>query len=149
MEVKTLVNLLYASAFIVAVGFFILVIYLVKTLKSLEGTLDHVSNTLKSLEKQLDGVTRETTDLLHKTNALAADIQKKSDKLNSVVDAVKDVGSTVQQFNGSIKSMAGAMNQQVEHNQEKIAQILQWADVILQIKNKWQSKKEKKYVYGE
>ena len=71
--------ILYLSAAVAAIAFFILVIYLSKTLKSLQVTLDSVSHTLGGLEKQLEGLTTESTLLLNKTNALAEDLQKKSE----------------------------------------------------------------------
>ena len=43
----------------------------------------------------MEGVTKETTELLHKTNRLAEDIEHKAEKLNTVVDAVKGVGESV------------------------------------------------------
>jgi uncharacterized protein YoxC len=69
--------LLYLAAIIAAVAFAVLVIYLAKTLKASTRTLNNVANTLESLEKQMQGITTETTELLHKTNALADDVIKK------------------------------------------------------------------------
>ena len=93
------------------------------------------------LEKQLDGVTKETTELLQKTNALADDIQEKSERLTSVVDAVKDVGTTVSKFNGTLKNLTSSFDIQVEQNKEKVSQIVQWSNVILELKDKWTERK--------
>ncbi|MDR6122053.1 uncharacterized protein YoxC [Bacillus sp. SLBN-46] len=134
--------ILYLSVALIAIAFFVLVIYLSKTLKSLQGTLTSVSKTLSGLEKQLDGVTSETTLLLQKTNALAEDIQQKSESLNSVVDAVKDVGVTVSKFNGTLLNLTNTVDQQVEDSKEKISQIVQWSNVILELKDKWQARKQ-------
>ncbi|WP_413308207.1 DUF948 domain-containing protein [Bacillus sp. 1P10SD] len=134
--------ILYLSVALIAIAFFVLVIYLSKTLKSLQGTLTSVSKTLSGLEKQLDGVTSETTLLLQKTNALAEDIQQKSESLNSVVDAVKDVGSTVTKFNGTLLNLTNTVDQQVEDSKEKISQIVQWSNVFLELKDKWQARKQ-------
>lgn len=142
-------NLLYISAAIIAVAFLILVIYLSKTLNSLQITLNSVSKTLDGLEKQLDGVTRETTDLLHKTNALADDIQKKSESLNSVVDAVKEVGGSVQKFNQSLQNITTAVDRQLNENKDKISQIVQWSNVLLELKEKWKTRKEQKHLESE
>jgi len=133
--------ILYLSAAVAAIAFLVLVIYLAKTLKSLQGTLDSVANTLTGLERQLDGVTRETTELLHKTNALAEDIQEKSENLNSVVVAVKDVGSSVQRFNHSIQNITSIVDEQVDKSQDKISQIVQWSNVFLALKDRWNSRK--------
>lgn len=136
--------ILYLSVALIAIAFLVLVIYVTKTLKTLQTTLSSVSNTLTGLEKQLDGVTKETTELLQKTNALADDIQVKSQNLNSVVSAVKNVGTTVNKFNGTLKTLTESFDIQVEENKEKISQIVQWGNVFLELKDKWSAKKQEK-----
>ena len=133
--------ILYLSAAVAAVAFLVLVIFLAKTLKSLQSTLDSVANTLTSLESQLDGVTRETTVLLHKTNTLADDIQQKSQSLNSVVTAVKDVGNSVQRFNQSLHSISSMVDNQIHKNQDTISQVVQWSNVFLELKDKWKARR--------
>lgn len=135
--------ILYLSIALIAIAFFVLVIYLAKTLKSLQRTLDSVSNTLAGLEKQIEGVTTETTLLLKKTNALADDIQKKSESLNSIVNSVKNIGDSVNKFNHSIKNMTNSLDKQVEENKEKVSQIMQWSSVLFELKDKWKAKKAK------
>ena len=136
--------ILYLSVALIAIAFFVLVIFLSTTLKSFQVTLTNVSKTLAGLEKQLDGVTAETTILLQKTNALADDIKKKSDSLTSVVDAVKDVGTTVTKFNGTLQNITSTVDKQVEDSKEKISQIVQWSNVFLELKDKWQARKQAK-----
>lgn len=136
--------ILYLSVALIAIAFLVLVIYLSKTLKSLQVTLTNVSKTLTGLEKQLDGVTSETTLLLQKTNALADDIQQKSESLNSVVAAVKDVGTTVTRFNGTFKNISDSVEKQVDENKEKISQIVQWSNVLLELKDNWQARRQAK-----
>lgn len=143
-EVQRLINILYFSVALIAISFLILVIYLSKTFKSLKITLDSVSHTLTGLEKQLDGVMSETTDLLKKTNALADDIQDKAESLNSVVTAVKDVGGSIQKFNHTLQTVTNTLDRGVEQNQEKISQIAQWTTAIMEIKEKWKTKKQQK-----
>jgi uncharacterized protein YoxC len=135
------------SVAIIAAAFLVLVIYLVKTLKTVQGTLEGVSKALVGIEQQLDGVTKETTILLQKTNALADDIQTKSNSLNSVVEAVKDVGTTIHKFNTSIKSVTNTFDKQIEQNKEKISQVVQWSNVFLEIKDKWNARKKEKEFY--
>lgn len=135
--------ILYLSVALIAIAFFILVIYISKTLKSLQATLQSVSKTLGGLEDQLRGVTTETTELLQKTNGLAEDLQRKSESLNSVVDAVKDVGTTVSHFNQTLQNVTLAVEKQVDNNKDKISQVIQWGNVFLEIKEKWKAKKQK------
>ncbi|WP_462411286.1 DUF948 domain-containing protein [Neobacillus sp. Marseille-QA0830] len=139
-----MVIILYLSAALAAVAFFVLVIYLASTLKSLRVTLDSVSDTLKGLETQLKGVTSETTLLLQKTNALADDLQQKSERLNTVVDAVKEVGTTVGKFNGTLQNITQTVDKQVDENKERISQIVQWGNVFLELKEKWQEHRQAK-----
>jgi uncharacterized protein YoxC len=136
--------ILYLSVALIAIAFLVLVIYISKTLTYLQETMTNVSKTLSGLEKQLEGVTSETTTLLQKTNALADDIQQKSESLNSVVDAVKDVGVTVTKFNGTLQNITHTFDFQVEKNKEKISQIMQWSDILLEIKDKWKERKQAK-----
>lgn len=140
-----MINILYFSVALIAIAFVILVIYVAKTLKSLTGTLNHVSNTLVGLEKQVDDVTKETTILLHRTNELASDIQQKAESLNNVVDAVKEVGDTVRKFNGSLQSISTSVNQQLENNKDKMANVVQLGQIIFELKDKWDERKQKKY----
>ncbi|MGM9924285.1 MAG: DUF948 domain-containing protein [Bacillus sp. (in: firmicutes)] len=132
--------ILYLSAAVAAVAFLILVIYLVKTLKSLQVTLDSVSHTLTGLEKQLQGLTTESTLLLHKTNALAEDLQEKSENLNTVVDAVKEVGTTVKSFNTSLQSVSARVENGLVENQDKIAQVVQWGNAFFQLRDNWKKR---------
>jgi uncharacterized protein YoxC len=136
--------ILYLSVALIAIAFLVLVIFLSSTLKSFQVTLTSVSNTLVGLEKQLDGVTAETTILLQKTNSLADDIKQKSDSLNSVVEAVKDVGTTVTKFNGTLQNITNSVDKQVEESKEKVSQIVQWSNILLELKDKWQARKDAK-----
>jgi len=136
--------ILYLSAALAAIAFFILVIYLTKTLKALQVTLDSVSTTLIGLEKQLQGLTTESTLLLNKTNALAEDIQKKSENLNSVVDAVKDVGTSIKSFNTSLQKVSVKVEDELIANEDKIAQVVQWGNAFFELKDLWQRKKAEK-----
>jgi uncharacterized protein YoxC len=136
--------ILYLSVALIAIAFLVLVIFLATTLKSFQVTLTSVSKTLVGLEKQLDSVTAETTILLQKTNALADDIQQKSESLNSVVEAVKDVGSTVTKFNGTLQNITNSVDRQVEESKEKLSQIVQWSNIFLELKDKWQARKQGK-----
>jgi uncharacterized protein YoxC len=136
--------ILYLSVALIAIAFLVLVIFLAATLKSFQVTLTSVSKTLIGLEKQLDGVTAETTLLLHKTNALADDIQQKSESLTSVVEAVKDVGTTVTKFNGTLQNITKSVDNHVEESKEKISQIVQWGNVFLELKDKLQARRQAK-----
>lgn len=133
--------ILYLSAAVAAIAFLILVLNLSKTLKSVDNTLDTLSRTVDRLEGQLKDVTVETAELLHKTNALAEDVQHKTEQLNTVVYAVKDVGSSVHNLNHSLKKVTTTVASQVEKNQYKISQAVQWGNVVKQMVDKFKNDK--------
>ncbi|KMY55085.1 hypothetical protein AC623_15020 [Bacillus sp. FJAT-27231] len=137
-----MVIILYLSAAIAAIAFLILVLNLSKTLKSVDKTLDSLSRTVDRLEGQMQGITAETTELLHKTNALAEDVQHKTEQLNTVVYAIKDVGSTVQNLNQSINKVTTTVASQMEKNQYKISQAVQWGNIVKQLVEKFKDGKE-------
>ncbi|OMP67431.1 DUF948 domain-containing protein [Domibacillus epiphyticus] len=134
--------ILYLSAAVAAIAFLILVINLSKTLKSVDNTLDTLSRTVDRLEGQLKDVTAETAELLHKTNALAEDIQHKTEQLNTVVYAVKDVGSSVHNLNHSLKKVTTTVASQMEKNQYKISQAVQWGNVVKQMVDKFKAERD-------
>lgn len=96
---------------------------------------------MEGLTTQLEGVTTETTELLHKTNQLAEDIQQKAEKLNTVVDAVKGVGESVTVLNSSVRRVSNNIATEAERNSDKIAQIVQWSNVVIDIMGKVQERK--------
>ena len=115
-----MIIILYLSVALIAVAFLILVIYLSKTLKSVQMTLTNVASTLDGLEGQMKGITAETT----------------------VVHAVQEVGTSVQQFNTSIKQAAGSVTASVRENQDKISQVVTWSQAAMEIWDKWKQKKK-------
>lgn len=138
-----MILILYISVAVIAAAFLVLVIFLSRVLKSLQKTLESVSGTLAGLEKQFDEVMKESTVLLQRTNAIVDDVQRKSERVNSVVDAVKDVGTTISHFNQTLQRITNTVDVQVEKNEDKISQVVQWGNVFLELKDKWKSKKKR------
>ncbi|UTR11420.1 DUF948 domain-containing protein [Evansella sp. LMS18] len=133
--------LLYLSVAIIAVAFAALVFYLIKTLISMKQTLDNVSSTVEGLQQQVDGITKESQELIHKTNLLADDIQRKSDSLNSVFAAANDLGETVQNVNHSLKTVSAAISKKANEQSDQVAQAVKWGNVALDFWGKWKAKK--------
>ncbi len=134
--------LLYISALVAAVAFAVLVIYLVRTLKSANRTLDHLANTMAGLEKQINGITKETEELLHRTNRLADDIQGKTESLNTVFSSVKELGDSVGQVNQSIRHVSNTVSTQAIKQSDQIAQAVQWGNVAIDLYTKFKQRKQ-------
>lgn len=132
------------AGIIAAIAFLILCIGIVVVLVSVKKNLDHVAKTLDGVEGQIQGITRESTDLLHKANRLTEDIQDKSNRLNSVVDAVKGVGESVQTLNGSVDRVTHSITNNISQNEDKISQVVQWSNVAMEIADKWQNRQSRR-----
>ncbi|MBA8761938.1 DUF948 domain-containing protein [Staphylococcus schleiferi subsp. coagulans] len=132
------------AGIIAAIAFLILCIGIVAVLVSVKKNLDHVAKTLDGVEGQIQGITRESTDLLHKANRLTEDVQDKANRLNSVVDAVKGIGDSVQTLNGSVDRVTHSITHNISQNEDKISQVVQWSNVAMEIADKWQNRKSRR-----
>ncbi|WP_414046048.1 DUF948 domain-containing protein [Macrococcus equi] len=132
------------AGLIAAIAFLVLCVFLGLTLMSVKKNLDHVAKTLDGVEGQIQGITRESTDLLHKTNRLAEDVQDKAARLNTVVDAVSGIGSTVQNLNSSVDNVTTSITHNISQNEDKIAQVVQWSNVAMEVADKWQMRKQRR-----
>ncbi|EHT8097263.1 DUF948 domain-containing protein [Staphylococcus pseudintermedius] len=132
------------AGIIAAIAFLILAIGIVAVLVSVKKNLDHVAKTLDGVEGQIQGITRESTDLLHKANRLTEDVQDKANRLNSVVDAVKGIGDSVQTLNGSVDRVTHSITHNISQNEDKISQVVQWSNVAMEIADKWQNRKSRR-----
>lgn len=144
-----MIEILYFSVALIAIAFTILVIYLNKMLNSVKHTLDSVAQTLDGLEKQLQGVTSETTTLLHKTNELMDDVQKKSEALNVLVTSFSEIGETVHRLNSSIRKVSDKVSNEAEHKNESVSQVVSWGSAAIDIWKRIKENKKQKMEVGE
>lgn len=140
--------ILYIAAGIAAIAFLVLCIALAVVLFSVKKNLDHVAKTLDGVEGQIQGITRESTDLLHKTNRLAEDVQGKSAKLNSVVDAVQGIGYSMNNLNSSVDRVTNSITHNISQNEDKISQVVQWSNVAMEVADKWQMRQKRNSAYA-
>lgn len=73
--------ILYASIALIAVSFFILVVYIARTLTVLQETIRRLTAAIDHMDKEVQSIAAETTQLLKKTNELADGVQKKSGRI--------------------------------------------------------------------
>jgi uncharacterized protein YoxC len=136
--------ILYASIALIAVSFFILVVYIARTLTALQETIRRVTAAIDHMDKEVQSIAAETTQLLKKTNALADGVQKKVEGLNLLVHAVSDVSSTVQSFSRSLQQISASVTKQVETHQEKVVKVMQWGNALMEIWEKWKERRQKR-----
>jgi uncharacterized protein YoxC len=138
-----LIVIVYVSVAVIALAFVVLVYHVSKVLQSVQRTLNNTVDTLGSLEQQLDGITKETVELLHRTNRLADDVERKTQALNPFFDSVKGVGDSIQTVNQTIRSVSNKVSNETERQSEQISQVVQWSNVVFEIWEKWKGKKKR------
>jgi uncharacterized protein YoxC len=145
-------DLIEISVGIIAIAFVFLVFFIVKTLKSVRGSLEQLTSTMVHMEQQLDVISKESTELLRNTNEITVDIKNKSQSLEALFHSVENAGQAMQQVTSSFKQVSSTLTDSVqrtiskstEQNQDKMTEIIRYATLGLNIWQKWQARKEKK-----
>jgi uncharacterized protein YoxC len=145
-------NIIEISLLIIAIAFVLLVFFIIKTLKSVRGSLDQLNQTMVHMEHQLEDISKESTELLRNTNEITLDIKSKSQSLEGLFHSAENAGQAVQQVTSSFKQVSSTLTESVqrtiskstEQNQDKMTEIIRYATLGLNIWQKWQARKEKK-----
>jgi len=103
---------------------------------SLNPILKEVKDTLAVLREEVNNITTEVTQLLHKTNNLVEDVERKSAKLDSVFDGIDNIGHTLKDLIETLSRISSKLTQTVRKEDEKIAQALKWGSALLKLRKK-------------
>ncbi|AIQ49392.1 hypothetical protein R70723_28545 [Paenibacillus sp. FSL R7-0273] len=94
------------SVALVAVAFAVLVFFLIKTLNSAKESLDKVSQTLQEVQKTVDELTYEIKTTVRHANDITADVQGKIQKIDPIVDSVKNLGDVMNELTLTVKQVS-------------------------------------------
>ncbi|MET1247333.1 DUF948 domain-containing protein [Sporolactobacillus sp. STCC-11] len=134
-----MIIILYLAVAVIAVAFAVLVYFLAQTLSAAQKTMEDAASTLEDVQEQMKGISEETTELLHRTNLLAVDLQRKSKSLNSIFDAIEGFGESLGTINTSVKRVTASIeNKGIEHS-GKIAQGVQWGKAAIDLVQRWKN----------
>lgn len=128
-----MIIILYIAALIFALAFAALVIFMITSLNPI---LKEVKDTLAVLREEVNNITTEVTQLLHKTNNLVEDVERKSAKLDSVFDGIDNIGHTLKDLIETLSRISSKLTQTVRKEDEKIAQALKWGSALLKLRKK-------------
>jgi uncharacterized protein YoxC len=145
-------NLIEISLAVIAIAFVLLVFFVIKTLKAVRGSLDQLNKTMVHMEQQLDEVSKESTELIRNTNQMTLDLKQKSQSLDGLFHSVENAGQAVQQVTSSFKQVSTTLSDSVqrtiskstEQKQDKVAEVIRYTTIGLNIWKKWQARKENK-----
>ncbi len=90
----------------------------------------------------MKGITTESEQLLKKTNALADDVQRKSDSLQVLFDSSKDLGESLKSVNQSVRQVTTKVNAETSRNAETVSQAIQWGQAVLDFYTKFKQRKQ-------
>ncbi|MBY9077046.1 DUF948 domain-containing protein [Paenibacillus sp. HN-1] len=94
------------SVALIAVAFAVLVIFLIKTLNAAKGSLEKVSQTLQEVQKTVDELTYEVKTTVRHANDLTADVQGKIEKIDPIMDSVKNLGEVLAELTLTFKQVS-------------------------------------------
>lgn len=96
------------SVALIAVAFTVLVIFLIKTLKAAEKSLDKTSQTLQEVQKTIDELSYEVKNVVRQANDITGDLNHKMEQLNPVLESVKNVGDVLNEVTLAAKQVSTA-----------------------------------------
>lgn len=120
------------SVAVIALAIAVLVIYAIQVLKTLNGTLravhktvekiesetlQTVEQTVKQIESELEAISKQSLSVLQETEQLAADLNQKSQHLDSLFASVKGIGD-------GFNRVSTTMVAQAEKHREPLGQLL-------------------------
>lgn len=101
--------LLEISALMVAIAFVILTFFLIRTLQSVRGSLDEVTQTLGQMKIEVREIGEEVKEVVESANEMADDLRTKLTKLDHLFNSVNDVGQVVHEITSTVKESATSL----------------------------------------
>lgn len=106
------------SVALIAIAFAVLVFFLIKTLNSAKNSLDKVSQTLQEVQKTIDELTYEVKTTVRHANDITADVQGKIEKIDPIMDSVKNLGDVLSELTMTVKQVSVTVIDKFRKNRE-------------------------------
>jgi uncharacterized protein YoxC len=113
-------------------------------LKKIKGSADN-------LKERMNLLTLETTSLQHHANELKEDMQAKSQKFSTLIDAARGTKNSVLDLNSSVKTITTGVAEKVSRDKGNIAQVNQWSHAtsdLLDLRDFWKNRKTESATYS-
>lgn len=124
------------SMAVIAIAIVILVVYLIRVIKTLDVTLKSVNDTVAKVEGHLHDLSAQSVSILEETKTLTADLNRKSQKLDSLFTSVKGMGDSVEQVSASLAVQA-------EKHREQLGNILAITSFGLELWQQWKDSRRR------
>ena len=97
------------SVAVAAAAFVVLVVYLVKTLKAAERSLQTTTETLREVQKTVDELGTEVRQVVRQANDLTGDIQHKMKQIDPLMESVQHAGEVLNEVTLATKQVSAAL----------------------------------------
>lgn len=97
------------SVALIAVAFAVLVVFLIKTLKAAEKSLDKTTQTLQEVQKTIDELSYEVKNVVRQVNGITGDLQHKMEQIDPALETVKNVGEVLNEVTLAAKQVSTAL----------------------------------------
>ncbi|MCK8487183.1 DUF948 domain-containing protein [Paenibacillus sp. MBLB2552] len=97
------------SVAVAAAAFVVLVVYLVKTLRAAEHSLQTTTETLREVQKTIDELGTEVRQVVRQANDLTGDIQHKMKQIDPLMESVKHAGEVLSEVTLATKQVSAAL----------------------------------------
>lgn len=109
------------SVALIAVAFVVLVVFLVKTLKAAENSLDKTTQTLQEIQKTVDELSYEVKQVVRQANSITEDVEHKMKQLDPVLESVKNVGDVLNEVTLAAKQVSTSLIGRMKKTSHKAA----------------------------
>lgn len=106
------------SVALIAVAFVVLVVFLIKTLKAAEKSLDKTTQTLQEVRKTIDELSYEVKQVVRQASDITGDLQQKLNQIDPVLESVKNTGEILTEVTQAAKQVSTALIGKVKPHEE-------------------------------
>ncbi|MDU4697408.1 MULTISPECIES: DUF948 domain-containing protein [Paenibacillus] len=97
------------SVAVAAAAFVVLVVYLIKTLRAAERSLQTTTDTLREVQKTIDELGTEVQHVVRQANDLTGDLQHKMKQIDPLMESVKHAGEVLSEVTLATKQVSAAV----------------------------------------
>ncbi|EGL15955.1 MULTISPECIES: DUF948 domain-containing protein [Paenibacillus] len=107
------------SLAVIAIAFVVLVVFLVKTLRSVTDLVAQTNQTIQQVQQQVTVVSQEANELLRHTNEVSLDVRNKLHALDKTFYTIKNVGDVVSEITTSVRQTSATVTNTMRNKVEK------------------------------
>lgn len=132
---------LYIALGIFVLGLIIAIVGVVMLISGIKEPVKKMKGSANNLKERVDKLNLEVTTLSHTANELKEDVQVKSEKVGTLVDAAKGTLNSVVDLNATVRSITGDITTRVDRDKRNIAEVNQYSNTAIGLVNMIKNRK--------